>query len=385
MTHLLERRPPTVPDAIRSPGREPPPAARRMLAHRFGRDFAELRLHTDERAGASALALGAEAYTVGRDIVFAPGAFAPGTARGDALLAHEATHALQQGLGAYAGGALAIEPAASAAEREAGAVAAGQGGAVAAGGGLRVQRSLAGALVGGGVGGVLGGVGLGLLGSLLGPAGAALGAVVGALGGAVGGALLGDVASRRQRSLTAAEQAYLREIFHDSVDFAPVVIVRDTALAAGAPRTTGNTINLQAGHFVGDTMDLSPHGWLTLAHEMGHVWQHQNGGLSYIPSSLIPQAVAASRGLSRNVAYEWRACARMRLPWEQWNAEQQAECIGDWNEALRRTREDRYPEGSDQKLRDYETLSMAEPYIALVRQRVGAPGSRQRRGEGGAP
>lgn len=36
------------------------------------------------------------AYTIGRDIVFAAGQYAPGTMRGKKLLAHEMTHVLQQ-------------------------------------------------------------------------------------------------------------------------------------------------------------------------------------------------------------------------------------------------------------------------------------------------
>jgi len=241
-----------------------------------------------------------------------------------------------------------------------------------------VQRSLAGAGVGAAIGGVVGGITTGLLGALLGPAGAAVGAVLGAIGGAVGGAFLGDLASMSQRPLSGPERTYLHDIFHDSVNYSVVVITRDSMKAEGAARTTGNAINLQAHHFVGNTMNLSPAGLVTLAHEMGHVWQYQHGGLSYIPSSLIPQAVAASGPGDRDAAYNWRAVANARVPWGQWNAEQQAGCIGDWNEALRRTQADSYPqtdEGGTQRLRDFETLSMAEPYIALVRQGIGAPGA----------
>jgi hypothetical protein len=120
-------------------------------------------------------------------------------------------------------------------------------------------------------------------------------------------------------------------------------------------------------------MELSPAGLLVLIHEMGHVWQYQNGGLDYIPSSLIPQIAAGISGQSRNAAYDWRAAIRARIPWENWNAEQQAECISDYNEALRRIR------AGNAELRDYETVTLAEPYIALVRQRFGAPGSSRRR------
>jgi hypothetical protein len=73
--------------------------ARRMLADstpvaaRLGREFRGVRIHTD----AVATALGALAFTVGRDVVFAPGRYAPGTAAGDRLLAHELAHVSQGG------------------------------------------------------------------------------------------------------------------------------------------------------------------------------------------------------------------------------------------------------------------------------------------------
>jgi hypothetical protein len=61
-----------------------------------GLDLSAVRVHTDRRAGDSARALGAAAYTVGNDVVFAPGAYAPGTAHGDRVLAHELAHVAQR-------------------------------------------------------------------------------------------------------------------------------------------------------------------------------------------------------------------------------------------------------------------------------------------------
>lgn len=62
-----------------------------------GCDFGAVKVHTDARAGASARAVGALAYTVGNDIVFDTGRFAPKTPEGRSLLAHELTHVTQQG------------------------------------------------------------------------------------------------------------------------------------------------------------------------------------------------------------------------------------------------------------------------------------------------
>jgi hypothetical protein len=76
------------------------PALRRDMEQHFGRDFGRVRVHTGARAAESAEALGARAYTVGRDVVFGGSQYAPGTAEGRRLLAHELTHVLQQGSGA---------------------------------------------------------------------------------------------------------------------------------------------------------------------------------------------------------------------------------------------------------------------------------------------
>jgi hypothetical protein len=66
------------------------------MQSRFGRDFSQVRVHTDPRAAASARALDARAYTYGPHIAFANGRFSPGTSEGKRLLAHELTHVAQQ-------------------------------------------------------------------------------------------------------------------------------------------------------------------------------------------------------------------------------------------------------------------------------------------------
>ncbi len=59
-------------------------------------DFSQVRVHTDSKSAESALAVDALAYTVGRDVVFGAGQYAPGTAEGQELLAHELVHVAQQ-------------------------------------------------------------------------------------------------------------------------------------------------------------------------------------------------------------------------------------------------------------------------------------------------
>jgi len=72
------------------------PGLRTRMEDRFGTDFGAVRLHTDARANASAQAIGARAYTLGSDVVFGPGQYAPGTATGLTTLAHELAHVVQQ-------------------------------------------------------------------------------------------------------------------------------------------------------------------------------------------------------------------------------------------------------------------------------------------------
>jgi hypothetical protein len=77
-------------------GRSLDPAPRKELERRFGHDFGQVRVHTDDRAADSARRVGALAYTVGNHIVFGGGQYRPTERAGGRLLAHELTHALQQ-------------------------------------------------------------------------------------------------------------------------------------------------------------------------------------------------------------------------------------------------------------------------------------------------
>lgn len=88
--------PASVGRALAGSGQPLEPALRRNVEQRFGRDFSQVRVHTGAVAARSAREISAQAYTVGRDIVFAEGRFEPGTQDGRRLLAHELTHVVQQ-------------------------------------------------------------------------------------------------------------------------------------------------------------------------------------------------------------------------------------------------------------------------------------------------
>jgi peptidoglycan/xylan/chitin deacetylase (PgdA/CDA1 family) len=89
---------PIVHEVLQSPGQPLDPDTRAFFEPRFRHDFSQVRVHTDAKATASAQAVNAVAYTVGRDVVFRTGHYAPGTAAGQRLLGHELMHVAQQSL-----------------------------------------------------------------------------------------------------------------------------------------------------------------------------------------------------------------------------------------------------------------------------------------------
>jgi len=88
--------PTIVHEVLRGPASPLEADTRRPLESQFHTDFSRVRVHTDVKAARSARAVGALAYTVGRDIVFGAGSFSPRTRSGRDLLAHELAHVVQQ-------------------------------------------------------------------------------------------------------------------------------------------------------------------------------------------------------------------------------------------------------------------------------------------------
>ena len=94
---ILPEAPAVVHEVLNSPGQPLEATTRVFMEPRFGHDFSHVRLHTDAKAAQSAREVSANAYTAGRNIVFANGQYAPHTADGRKLIAHELTHVIQQG------------------------------------------------------------------------------------------------------------------------------------------------------------------------------------------------------------------------------------------------------------------------------------------------
>lgn len=94
------------PEAIQSQlgnGHSLDGSTRHRMEKAFGVSFSGVRVHTGGEAEGLSEGMNARAFTVGNDIAFGAGEYSPGTLVGDALIAHELAHTVQQGNGAATG------------------------------------------------------------------------------------------------------------------------------------------------------------------------------------------------------------------------------------------------------------------------------------------
>jgi hypothetical protein len=85
-----------VHEVLHAPGVPLDAETRAFFEPRLGRDFSDVRAHYGARAAASAAAVDARAYTVGRDVVFGAGQYDAAGGAGRVLMAHELAHVAQQ-------------------------------------------------------------------------------------------------------------------------------------------------------------------------------------------------------------------------------------------------------------------------------------------------
>lgn len=88
------------PAAIRSElgaGRVLDAGVRSRMESAFNANFSRVRVHADVKGSRMSSALRAKAFTVGEHVAFDAGEYRPGTLLGDALIAHELAHVVQQG------------------------------------------------------------------------------------------------------------------------------------------------------------------------------------------------------------------------------------------------------------------------------------------------
>jgi len=103
---------PAFSSSIQSPkggGQTLPESVRAYFEPRFGHDLSKVRVHTDSKAAEAARAVNARAFTIGRDVVFGEGQYAPGTSAGKRLIGHELTHVVQQRGNTHVSGVESIE------------------------------------------------------------------------------------------------------------------------------------------------------------------------------------------------------------------------------------------------------------------------------------
>lgn len=177
---------------------------------------------------------------------------------------------------------------------------------------------------------------------------------------------------RITRPINQAEINYATAIFQSSIDFSQVWLSRDDLASTGSTKTIGNDISFQsqwgshdlwdAPSTAGVRCNLTAVGLEVLIHELTHVWQYQNGGGGYAIASLTAQFTAFVTTGSRDGAYRWQQPFGENKPWAEWNPEQQAAAVEDYNRAWRSTV---FAQNST-------TVRMLQPYIDEVRARRGA-------------
>jgi hypothetical protein len=238
---------------------------------RFGHDFARVRVHDGDVAARAAASVAARAFTVGSDVVLAPGMWSPETRSGRRLIAHELAHVVQQGsVRADAATGLRVssdtDPAEVEAERAAG---------------VAVETSPAGraageARPGGGV---------------------ARAGVAHPHEPFVGRLPFGISLPTGLRGLDPTEEAQGRAVYGGSIDYSKVQL-SDATGASGRPFTTVAplgyiVINVGPGLFTSPGTDRN-----LIVHELGHVWQsqHHPNASQFMVNSVASQAAAAAAG-----------------------------------------------------------------------------------------
>jgi hypothetical protein len=89
------------------------------MQRKLGHDFTNVRLHTDEKADQLSRTISARAFTIGSDVFFKSGVYAPSSQSGRETLIHELTHVVQQSRSSSSSGQLKLGAPNTAMEKEA--------------------------------------------------------------------------------------------------------------------------------------------------------------------------------------------------------------------------------------------------------------------------
>lgn len=101
----------TVDEVVDRPGESLDIGTRDYFEARLGWDFGRVRVHADDRAAGSALAMGSRAYAIGGAVVFGQDEYRPRSPGGRDLLAHELAHVVEQSSGAAPADQVQCQPA----------------------------------------------------------------------------------------------------------------------------------------------------------------------------------------------------------------------------------------------------------------------------------
>jgi hypothetical protein len=129
----------------------------------------------------------------------------------------------------------------------------------------------------------------------------------------------GTLGLSETRGLTGDEEAYLRSIYGDSLDYDKIRIQQGgiEAMIGMDPHTVGNDIYLPDSSFGADGK-LTQSGLELLSHEVAHSWQFQNGGAGYLSEAILSY-------VGDGDPYDWMAALDQQLAFGDMTPDQQAE------------------------------------------------------------
>lgn len=122
------------------------------------------------------------------------------------------------------------------------------------------------------------------------------------------------------RGLRPEENAYLRTIYGDSIDYSEIRLQRGGLedLVGLDPHAVGGDIFMPDWAFEADG-SLNQRGLALLSHEVGHTWQFQTDGAGYISGAVFSYID------DRSAAYDYGAAIDGLIPWADLTPDQQAE------------------------------------------------------------
>ncbi len=148
--------------------------------------------------------------------------------------------------------------------------------------------------------------------------------------------IYGGASYGNSRPLTENEKRIAMSIYQNQIDLGKVRLAFGTIYSKDSSKTLGNTVHINTNQWGLDLerkdstdFDSTNYKYL-LIHELGHVWQYQTNGWSYIPKSLIAQGVAWVKTGARSNAYRWQDRLSEGKKWEELNPEEQAESIASY-------------------------------------------------------